>query len=123
METKNVKAYGTQAADAPLKSLTIENRNVLLKPMNIMPFKLRLLYRFSWFSYKVYNKCIMKDFYDIFLTTNVSHNYNLRRKNLVNVISTNTVYGGRCLSVFIGNFINNVLCSSIALPIINFRQF
>ena len=35
METKNVKAYGTQAADAPLKSLTIERREPTDKDIEI----------------------------------------------------------------------------------------
>ena len=106
-----------------LKSLNVENQNLLLKPFGIMPFKIRLLYRFSWFSYKIYNKCIMKDFFDTYLTNNVIHGYNLRHKNLVKITPANTVNGDRCLCVFIGSFINSVLCSSIYLPILNFRQF
>lgn len=35
METKNIKAYGTQAADAPLRSMTIQNREIQPKDVEI----------------------------------------------------------------------------------------
>ena len=38
---------------------------IILKPLNLLPFKYRILYRFSTFCYKILIKQNLKNFYEV----------------------------------------------------------
>ena len=106
-----------------LKTLSIYEQNLTLKMFNIMPFKYRLLYRFSWFAYKIYNKILLKDYSNFFLKKTFSCVYEFRKVKIVDYILVNKASGENCLSFFICKFLNLVLSSSIKLTDKLFKYF
>jgi hypothetical protein len=57
----------------------------ILKPLNLLPYKYRILFRFSTFCFKILNKIILKDFFsDLKLNLNVK-NTRCKTRNIINV--------------------------------------
>ncbi len=93
--------------------------------MNILPYRYKLFYRFSIFSFK-----IMNEFYLENIKARVCHlsNKYIRpqrtaslnkyiQKNIVDVITTRTKSGEHSLSFFLVSFINLVIKDSFLLEI------
>jgi hypothetical protein len=52
--TKNTQLFVSQS---------IDEQYFILKPLNILPYKYRILFRFSPFCFKILNNIILKDFF------------------------------------------------------------
>jgi len=92
-----------------LRDIDEINQLSLLSTYNLLPFKCRLFYRFSIFSYKIIHKSIMSGFQ---LTLN-SHDYLTRNHNIYVVPESNSALCAKRLSVFLPKLVNYVLRLSI----------
>ena len=90
-----------------------------------MPYKMRLFYRFSIFSYKILNKHISLNFsIDTFLNTDIDHSYSLRvrKKDIFKHPKVRTVLGERSLSIFLCKFVNNVILHAFNLSMKDYKN-
>ena len=89
--------------------------------MNIMPYRYRLFYRFSIFSYKIMNNVFLPSICEsITIDSSLGTSLSLRSAKIVKTIITRTKAGERKLSFFLSNFVNNVLKFLLNM---NFRDF
>jgi hypothetical protein len=92
-----------------LNYLTVESQQELLEPLNLMPFKYRLFYRFSLFSHKILNKHFLLNISD--LLKPIVKTYSTREKNTnlfeVPLILSNS--GAKRISVVLSMMVNKVL--------------
>ena len=114
-----------------LKPETIEQQYIILSGMNILPYRYRLFYRFSIFSFKIMNNTYLEN-----IKTRVCHyvDANVRpqrtaslnkyiQKNIMDAIITRTKSGEHCLSVFLISFINSVIKDTFLLEFSNYKTF
>ena len=101
-----------------LSEMSIETQLKSLKEFRIYLFKLRLFYRLNiFFCYKIVNRQILVKIYNKLV---FFENSSLRKRGLVQVPFERTCYGCLRLSIFLPNFINNILKNSTNL---NFNDF
>jgi hypothetical protein len=62
-----------------LNYLTVESQQELLEPLNLMPFKYRLFYRFPLFSHEILNRHFLLNISD--LLKPIVKTYSAREKN------------------------------------------
>ena len=99
--------------------------------MNILPYRYRLFYRFSIFSFKIMNNIYLEN-----IKTRVCHHVDMNvrpqrtaslnkyiQKNIVNAIITRTKSGEQCLSVFLISFINSVIKDTFLLEFSKYKSF
>ena len=114
-----------------LKPQTLDQQYILLSEMNILPFRYRLFYRFSIFSFKIMNELYLEN-----IKARVCHlsNKNIRpqrtaslnkyiQKNIMDVITTRTKSGEHSLSFFLISFINLVIKDSFLLEFTLYKKF
>jgi hypothetical protein len=103
-----------------LKFLSLSEKYIVLKKMNLFPFKIRLFYRLSLFTYKIVNNSILSDFNILFEKSN---HYNLRNttKSLYIVPKVRTESGKKRLSYMIPLFLNTVIKNSVLLSLKDFK--
>ena len=90
-----------------LSLLSLSDQSKILKPLNILPFKLRFFYRISIFSYKIMNGKYLPNFFE---KLNFNDNTkNLRSKEILFVPRELTKFGSHILSIFLPKFLNVVL--------------
>ena len=114
-----------------LKCQTLDQQYSLLSGMNILPYRYRLFYRFSIFSFKIMNELYLEN-----IKARVCHlsNKNIRpqrtaslnkyiQKNIMDVITTRTKSGEHSLSFFLVSFINFVIKDSFLLEFPFYKKF
>ena len=88
-----------------------------------MPYKYRILFRFSTFCFKILNKIILKDFFsDLKLNLNVK-NTRYKTRNIFNVPRSLTVKSGKRLSIYLPQLVNKVIRYSHYLEFKDFKQY
>jgi hypothetical protein len=85
---------------------SIDEQYAILKPLNLLPYKYRILFRFSTFCFKILNNIILKDFF-----TDLKPNLNVKNtrcmtRNLFNVPRSLTLKSGKILSIYAGLKLN-----------------
>ena len=94
-----------------------------LKPLNLLPFKCRLFYRFSLFSFKLLNNQILPNIFCKFEVICSSYNLRESSKNLVGLPFSRTMTGAKRLSYSIPIFVNKIIRSSFNLCLKDFKSF
>jgi len=106
-----------------LNHLSIEAQQDILKPLNIMPFKYRLFYRFSLFSHKILNKFFLLNISNLLKPVEKIVN---TRNHCTNLFITPLVLshsGSKRISVVLTIMINKVLRNSTNLNIKDFITY
>ena len=93
----------------------------VLKPINLFPFKFRLLYRFSLFSYKILNKTILTNIYQRLKFR--SYDRSLRNISVLNIFVCKTSCGYKRLTYFLSKFVNKIVKFSFQLEVKDFKNF
>jgi hypothetical protein len=103
-----------------LRFLNLIDKYNLLKSLNLFPFKIRLFYRLSLFSYKIVNNLILSQFN---ILSEKQNHYNLRSssKSLYIIPKVKTESGKKRLSDLLPLFLNNVLRNSVFLSLKDFK--
>jgi hypothetical protein len=103
-----------------LKFLNLSDKYNLLKNMNLFPFKIRLFYRLSLFSYKKVNNLILSEFN---ILSEKPNYYNLRNttKSIYIIPKVKTESGKKRLSYLLPLFLNSVLRNSVYLSLKDFK--
>ena len=100
----------------------MDEQQTKLKPLNILPFKYRLFFRFSLFSYKIVNNLILKDI-GKFLKHHIKIvNTRDNSSNIYDVPIVNSYMGAKRISIYLAIMINNVLKKSTNLPMKDFKE-
>ena len=88
--------------------------------MNLFPFKIRLFYRLSLFSYKIVNNLILSEFN---ILSEKPNYYNLRNttKSIYIIPKVKTESGKKRLSYLLPLFLNSVLRNSVYLSLKDFK--
>jgi hypothetical protein len=106
-----------------LNYLTVESQQELLEPLNLMPFKYRLFYRFSLFSHKILNKHFLLNISD--LLKPIIKTYCTREKNTnifeIPLILSNS--GAKRISIVLSMMVNKVLRNSTNLSFKDFSEY
>ena len=113
-----------------LRRLDTYDQEILLQKFTLLPYKLRLVYRLSIFSYKILNNQILKKFKsNLIVFKDLSVSSRLRDLNVAkinqkifNVPNVNTKHGEFKLSFFRPNFINNFIRNSFNLIFVEFKR-
>ena len=93
-----------------------------LKPLNLLPFKCRLFYRFSLFSLKLLNNQILPNIFCKFEFICSSYDLRESSKNLVGLPFSRTMTGAKRLSYSIPIFVNKITRSSFNLCFKGFKS-
>ena len=101
----------------------LEEQARVLTDYNLMPFKYRLFYRFSIFSYKIINRFILHNINDELVQLDNSKNLRDATRNLYYVPSCRTMMGAKRISVCLPQLINKVMRSSFNLNFCDFKNF
>ena len=102
---------------------SIDEQFIILKPLNLLPFKYRILYRFSTFCYKILNKTILKNFYEDLIVNSNIKNTRSKSRNILVVPRCETHKSSKRLSNYLPLLVNNVLRYSYNLPFNYFKTF
>ena len=100
----------------------IEQYN-LLKPFNLLPYRIRLFYRFSIFSYKILNQTLLKPFYS---KLSFKNNIKSLRNSTLKILEEpfcRTTCGQKRISYFLPKFTNIVIKFSFNLNNLEFKKF
>jgi hypothetical protein len=109
--------------DLDFRGKPIDEQYAILKPLNLLPYKYRILFRFSTFCFKILNKIILKDFFcDLKLNLNVK-NTRCKTRNIINVPRRITVKSGKRLSIYLPQLVNKVIRYSHYLEFKDFKQY
>jgi hypothetical protein len=92
-----------------LNHISLEDQQSKLKPLNILPFRYRLLFRFSIFSYKIVNKIILNNIFSLLKPNESVANTRKTSSNLYEVPIVVSNKGSRRISIVLANTINKVL--------------
>ena len=109
--------------DLDFRGKPIDEQYAILKPLNLLPYKYRILFRFSTFCFKILNNIILKDFFsDLKLNLNVK-NTRCKTRNIINVPRSLTVKSGKRLSIYLPQLVNKVIRYSHYLEFKDFKQY
>jgi hypothetical protein len=106
-----------------LTQLSVEQQQVLLKPLNLMPYKYRLFYRFSLFSHNILNKKFLLNISCLLKPVVKIHNTREKNTNIFDLPLITSVIGGKRISVVLITMINKVLRNSTNLSIKDFTEY
>ena len=113
-----------------LKPLAVNVQYGLLSSMNIMPFRYRLFTRFALFSHKIMNNVFLPDIKEqatkslVISRTQRSASLNkFIRSSMFESINTRTKSGEKWVSVFLNNFLNNIIKDSYTLSLSFYKTF
>ena len=101
----------------PFLNHSLTQQSLILKPFNLLPFKIRLFFKFNTFCYNIYNNKILSGFKKEIVFNNLGY---LRHTHDVKVPFEKTKFGLARLSVFLPRFINIVLVNSLNLSFSDF---
>ena len=104
----------------PFLNHSLSQQFTILKPYNLMPFKIRLFYKLNNFCYNIYNNRILSGFKKDIVFNNLGY---LRHTTDVKVPFERTKFGLARLSVFLPKFINIILVNSLNFSFPDFRNF
>ena len=88
---------------------SLEDQQSKLKPLNILPFRYRLLFRYSIFSYKIVNKLILNNIFSLLKPIVKVANTRQTSSNLYEVPIVVSNKGSKRLSIVLATMINKVL--------------
>ena len=103
-----------------LKHLTLEEQSKVLKPLNLLPFKLRFFYRISIFVYKILNGNILNNFNKLKFHYDFN---NLRNVEIADVPFESTKCGSHRLDIFLPRFVNAVIKLAFQLSFRDYKRF
>ena len=106
-----------------LSNISCEEQQAILKPHSLLPFKYRLLLRFSFFSHKIMNGEILNNIKNMLVSSANPCNTRAGTRNLFIVPLFRTQCGGKRLSVFLPIMLNKVLRFSSNLAMKDFKEF
>ena len=104
----------------PFITHSLTQQFIILKPYNLLPYKIRLFYKFNIFCYNIFNNRILSGFKNDIVFNNLGY---LRHTNDVKVPLERTKFGLARLSIFLPKFINIILVNSFNLSFSDFRTF
>ena len=116
-----------------LNSIDTIDQLMLLKPLNLMPYRVRVFYRLSLFSQKIMDdiilanikECLMckiEDSNTVSLRNRTTTSKFFRECDLFVVPKTSTVRGESCISVFLPKLINQVFRHALNLKFLDFKK-
>ena len=105
-----------------LNHLSLEDQQSKLKPLNILPFRYRLLFRFSIFSYKIVNKFILNNIFSLLKPNESVANTRKTSSNLYDVPIVVSNKGSRRISIVLANTMNKVLKTYTNLSFKDFKE-
>ena len=115
-----------------LKYFSIFDQLNLLKKLNILPFKCRLLLRISYFSYKIMNNVylnniknslILEKFKPNIVTRSYTHKDEIGyNSHIYKMPFCRTMFGNNCLSYFLPKFINFIMKDTYNLTFYSFKK-
>jgi hypothetical protein len=109
--------------DLDFRGKSIDEQYVILKPLNLLPYKYRILFRFSTFCFKILNNIILKDFFsDLKPNLNVK-NTRCMTRNLFNVPRSLTLKSGKRQSIYLPQLVNKIIRYSHNLEFKDFKQY
>ena len=97
----------------------LEQQLPILKPFNMLPYKIRLFYKLNIFCYNIINYKILTYIKQNLIFNNLGY---LRHTPNVQVPFERTKFGLARLSVFLPKFINIILVNSYNLSYLDFRN-
>ena len=100
-----------------LNHLSTEAQQDILKPLNIIPFKYRLFYRFSLFSHKILNTFFLLNISNFLKPVEKTVNTRSNRTNLFITPLVLSHRGSKRISIVLTIMINKVLRNSTNLNI------
>ena len=106
-----------------LHDKTFAEQTLVLKDYNLMPFKYRIFFRFSIFSYKIINHFILRNIYDELVLLDNCKNLRDSTRNLYYVPSCRSKMGSKRITVCLPQLINKVIRSSYNLNFFDFKNF
>ena len=104
----------------PFITHSLTQQFIILKPYNLLPYKIRLFYKFNIFCYNIFNNRILSGFKKDIVFNNLGY---LRHTTDVKVPLERTKFGLARLSVFLPKFINIILFNSFNLSFSDFLTF
>ncbi len=105
-----------------LNHLTLEDQQEKLKPLNILPYRYRLLFRFSLFSYKIVNNFILNDIKNILKPIVKAANTRATSSNLYEVPLVLSYCGCKRISLSLTTLMNKVLKNFTNLTLKDFKD-
>ena len=105
-----------------LKYESLEDQQSKLKPLNILPFRYRLLFRYSIFSYKIVNKLILNNIFSLLKPIVKVAN---TRQTSSNLYEVPIIVSNKCskrLSIVLATMINKVLKTYTNLIFKDFKE-
>jgi hypothetical protein len=107
-----------------LNFLDINEQPAILTPLNLFPFKYRLLYRFSLFSYRILNNHILKDVRGKLEKKSYTREF---RPSITTYIFDEpfcrTIFGSKRISFFLTKFVNKVIKTSYTENFSIFKRY
>jgi hypothetical protein len=104
-----------------LNFLSDSEQYEILKEYDLFPFKFRLLIRFSTFSFKIFNKCLLNNIFCNFKFKEYGNDLRDSTKSVVTVPQSRTVFGSKRISVFLAIFCNKIMKFSYNHNFVDFK--
>ena len=105
-----------------LNHLSLEDQQEKLKPLNILPYRYRLLFRFSLFAYKIVNNFILNDIKNILKPIVKAANTRATSSNLYEVPLVLSYCGCKRISLSLATMMNKVLKNFTNLILKDFKE-
>jgi hypothetical protein len=106
-----------------LNYLTVESQQELLEPLNLIPFKYRLFYRFCLFSHKILNKHFLLNISDLLKLIVKSYSTREKNTNLFEIPLILSNSGAKRISIVLSIMVNNVLRNSTNSSFKDFSEY
>ena len=103
----------------PFLNHSLTQQLSILKPFNLLPYKIRIFYKFNTFCYNIFNKKILSAFNQNIILNNLGY---LRHTNDGKEAFERTKFSLARRSIFLPKLINNVLVNSLNLSFSDFRN-
>jgi len=104
-----------------LHDKSIEEQYIILKPLNILPYRLRIFSNLCVFSHKILNNKILQNI-KIKLQTHAAK-YDLRDKRIFVEPKSRTKAGAKRLTIFLSKLVNKTIRYSYLLSLSDFKYF
>ncbi len=96
----------------------------ILTPLNLFPFKYRLLYCFAIFSYKILNNHILRDVGEKLKVKSYTKDFRFSISNYIfDEPFCRTAFGSKRISIFLTKFVNKVIKNSYTEILSIFRRY
>ena len=106
-----VDKNGKRITKLGFSPLNLDSQLAILGKFNLMPFKMRIFYRLSLFSYKILNKQFLVNIFDsvAFVAQETNDKHRSQYYSYCNMPRWSTYAGMKRLSYFLPNFVNVVI--------------